>query len=193
MTREVISRRWDLVGRLAFVVAMCFCAQMVIFLVQALIALAMGDGFGSTGPVATAWRWLAWAPALIFLAAVLVSFPLPRWTGRETRWSAHGTMRMPPIGRGVLLLFGCLLFLSTGAHSMTFLPADAGEQTSASAVTFVAAAIALLLLRILLGTLRLLPRSWRVLPPEAEPLTPDDLPDVDVPEQRFAPRREPDA
>ena len=43
-------------------------------------------------------------------------------------------------------------------------------------------ATALLVLRIVLGWLRLVPRSWRV--------APEPAPDVEIPEQRFAPSKD---
>ncbi|AEG45552.1 hypothetical protein [Isoptericola variabilis] len=191
MTREQISRRWDLVGRLVFVAAMCFCVEMLVYVVQMFVALAMQENFGSTGVVATVWRWLAWGPALVYASAVLISLPLPRWRGRETRWSAGGRRRVPPMGRGMVLFFGPLLFLSTAAHSISFLSTSDVEEhaTSGSVVYLMVGAIGLLLLRIVLGALRLVPRSWRVLPDAEPPATPD----VVVPEQRFAPDREPRA
>ena len=96
MTRDRILACWDLVGRLAFLVVLCFCAEMLVYVVQMFVALAVGEeNFGSTGIIASIWRWLAWAPATIYAAAVLICLPLPR-IRRDTRWSAGGHMRVPP-------------------------------------------------------------------------------------------------
>lgn len=188
MTQEPLGRRWDLVGRLALLVALCFAAEMLVYVVQVVVAgIAGPERFGSTGAVATVWRWLAWGPALLYLAAVLVSLPLPRVPGRDTRWSAGGRVRVPPIGRGALLFFGVLLFFSTAVHSVSFLPQGAPEQASGYVAYLMGGAILLLVLRIVLGTLRLLPRSWRVVP-EPQRGSPDTV--VALPEQRFAPGRE---
>ena len=188
MTRRQISDRWDMVGKLAFVVAMCSCAEMLIFVIQGLIGLAIG-GFGSTGVVGVAWRSLAWLPVVIFAAAVVLSIPLPRWPGRETRWSGNGKVRMPPMGRGMLLLFGWILFLGTALHVLSLRGQDEPmDDASGYVIVAWAGAVALLLLRIVLGTLRLLPRSWRVLPPDDGPPVADTRPDVVIPDQRFAPK-----
>lgn len=189
MSRELIGRRWDLVGRLAFLVVLCFAAEMLVYVVQVVVGgIAGPERFGSTGAVATLWRWLAWGPALVYLAAVLVSLPLPRVRGRDTRWSAGGRMRIPPIGRGALLFFGVLVFFSTSLHAVSFLPVGDPVPTGPGYVAvFMVGAIGLLVLRIVLGALRLLPRSWRIVP-ESEPASPAT--GVVLPEQRFAPGRE---
>lgn len=185
MTRDRILACWDLVGRLAFLVVLCFCAEMLVYVVQMFVALAVGEeNFGSTGIIASIWRWLAWAPATIYAAAVLICLPLPR-IRRDTRWSAGGHMRVPPIGRGLLLLFGFLLFLSTAGHALSFLPDNAEVPLGPGLVgTFMAGALGLLVLRIILGTLRLLPRSWRMAP---EPVPANAM--IDLPDQKLAPRR----
>jgi MFS family permease len=190
MTPEQVSRRWDLVGTLLFVLALCFCAEMLVYVVQIVAAQAMQEGFGSTGIVATAWRWLAWAPALLYTGAVLISLPLPRLTDRDTRWSRDGRVRIPPMGRGVLLFFGVLLFLSTAGHAVSFLPRDATEPAPGYVAYLMAGAILLLAARMVLGALGLLPRSWRVAPepgPESGSAARDAGPGVVVPDQRFAP------
>jgi MFS family permease len=190
MTPEQVSRRWDLVGTLLFVLALCFCAEMLVYVVQIVAAQAMQEEFGSTGIVATAWRWLAWVPALVYTGAVLISLPLPRLGGRDTRWSKDGRMRIPPMGRGVLLFFGVLLFLSTAGHAVSFLPRDATEPAAGYVAYLMAGAILLLLLRMVLGALRLLPRSWRVAPepgPDSGSGARGPGPGVVVPDQRFAP------
>lgn len=94
-------------------------------------------------------------------------------------------MRVPPIGRGLLLLFGLLLFLSTAGHALSFLPDNAEVPLGPGLVgTFMAGALGLLVLRIILGTLRLLPRSWRMAP---EPVPANAM--IDLPDQKLAPRR----
>ncbi|MCK0117275.1 hypothetical protein BCE75_101382 [Isoptericola sp. CG 20/1183] len=184
MTLEKMLDRWDVVGRLTFVMAMCFCAEMFWVVVQMFVALAMGDNFGSLGLLATAFRWLSWVPASIYAAAIFLSIRLPR-VRRDTSWSADGHLRIPPIGRGMLLFFGVLLFFSTGAHAGSLLPEDSPPPTAGYVVTVMLCLNGILLTRIVLGTFRLLPRSWRVAPASAP--APGD--GIEVPEQRLAPPR----
>lgn len=164
MTRDELERRWDRIGISIFAIAMCFCAQMLLVVLFGLLALPMGDRYGSYGLVASAWRWLSMLPALYYVWTVARTLPLPRLGGRATRWSAGGSMRVPPMGRGMLLFFGTLLTLSVFAHSATILPKGATVTPASDSVLVMMAGSAVLILRIVLGTLRLVPRSWRVVP-----------------------------
>ncbi|WP_166851396.1 hypothetical protein [Isoptericola sp. BMS4] len=186
MTFESVSRAWKRVGKLMFIVALCFCAEMLIYVVQMFVVLGIGrENYGSFGPFATAWRWLAWGPVLVYVAAVVLCFPLPRLRRRDMQRLPSDRSQVPPMGRGMLLFFGGLLFLSVWGHAASLLPEGAPIPGSTVWVVYVMLiAIGALILRIILGTLRLLPRSWRVPPAQA----PNDGV-IDLPDQRFAPAR----
>ena len=159
------SARQRLVDRLVFVLALCFCAELVLGWGGQIVAslIAGGQVAGDT-PAFVVWRALAWAPALLYLVTVLLSFPLPRARDRTPETMLSGRMRLPVMGRGALLFFGLLLLLSTTMHAISFLPRGAVPESAAYVTYLMIAALALLLLRIVLGWLRLVPRSWRIAP-----------------------------
>ena len=173
------SERQRLVDRLVFVLALCFCAELALAWGGQIVAPLIAGGPVAGDTLAfVVWRALAWAPAVLYLVTVLLSFPLPRARDRTPETTPSGRMRLPVMGRGALLFFGLLLLLSTSMHAISFLSAEAVPESAGYVSYLMVGAIGLLLLRVVLGWLRLVPRSWRV-PPEPAP-------DAVIPEQRFA-------
>lgn len=163
-----ISERQRLVDRLVFVLALCFCSELVLGWGGQLVApLVTGGPVAGDAPAFVVWRALAWVPTLLYLVTVLLSFPLPRARDRTPETTASGRMRLPVMGRGALLFFGLLLLLSTSLHAISYLPEQVVPESAAYVSYVMVGAIALLLLRIVLGWLRLVPRSWRVAPDPA--------------------------
>lgn len=157
--------RQALVDRLVVMLALCFCAELVLgWGGQIVVSLVAGGPVDGDTPVLDVWRALAWVPAVLYLVTVLLSYPLPRPRDRTPATALSGRMRLPVMGRGALLFFGVLLLLSTAMHAVSYLPRDAVPASAALVSYLVLGAIALLLLRIVLGALRLVPRSWRAAP-----------------------------
>jgi len=175
-----ISERQRLVDRAVFVLALCFCVELVIGWGGQIIAPLIAGGPVDGDQLAfTVWRALAWVPVLLYLVTVLLSVPLPRAKDRDPGATTSGRKRLPTMGRGALLFFGVLLLMSTSMHAISFLSEQAIPASAAYVGYVMVGAIALLLLRIVLGWLRFLPRSWRI--------APEPAPGVVLPEQRFAP------
>jgi hypothetical protein len=175
-----ISDRQSLLDRLFFTLALCICAELLIGGAVNIAVQGLASPINGDHAVFMVWRALAWMPALLYVAMVIVSLRLPRAKGRAAGAESSRHMRLPVVGRGALLFFGFMTLWGTWLHAVSFLSEDAPVPESAALVVYVVlGAIALLLLRIVLGWLRLVPRTWRVAPePDAG---------VALPEQRFAP------
>lgn len=175
-----ISDQQSLLDRLFFVLALCICAELLIGGAVNIAVQGLAGPINGDNAVFLVWRALAWIPALLYVAMVIVSLPLPRSKGRAARAESSRHLRLPVVGRGALLFFGFMTLWGTWLHAVSFLSEDAPVPESAALlVDVVLGAIGLLLLRIVLGWLRLVPRSWRV--------APEPAPGVALPEQRFAP------
>lgn len=157
MSRE---RRRDLIDRLTFVLALCFCIEVLVSIVGQIVVGAVSGPITSDIPGMAVWRWLAWLPALLYLWTVLLALPLPK-VRRPDHVFAGGRGRLPAVGRGTLLAFGFFTLWGTSFHSVSYLPEGSPYPASGYVVYVVLGAAALLVLRWVLGILRLLPRSWR--------------------------------
>lgn len=175
-----VSDLQRLFDRLVLVLGLCFCVELVISWGGQIIApLIAGDPVHGDRLAFAVWRALAWAPVLLYVVTVLLSFPLPRAKDRNPGTALSGRMRLPVMGRGALLFFGALLLMSTSVHAISFLPERAIPPSAAYVGYAMVGAITLLLLRIVLGWLRLVPRSCRV--------APEPAPGIVLPEQRPVP------
>lgn len=178
-----IAEKQSLLDRLFFVLALCICAQLLIGGAVNIVVQGLAGPISGDHVVFEVWRALAWIPALLYVAMVVIAVPLPRSTGRASRTSSPGRMRLPVVGRGMLLFFGFMTLWGTWMHAVSFLSANASVPGSAALVVYVVfGGMALLALRIVLGWLRLVPRSWRV--------APEPAPGVEIPRQRSAPSKD---
>jgi hypothetical protein len=175
-----VTQREDWITKLGTILAFIFVGQTLFFV----LPLMVTDGNLVTGQVPGSFviRWLAFLPAMMYLALVVLSIPQPRMRARPSRRGR--SIQIPQFDRFPVFVLGFILITSTGAQSVFLIPQGSGAAYLLYPSYIIIGAWLLHILRMILGLFRLVPRSWRIAPDPAPTETP-----IGIPDQRFAPSR----
>lgn len=175
-----ITQREAWITKLGTILALTFVGQTLFFVMPLIIT----DGNLVTEQVPGSFviRWLAFVPAVMYLALVVLSIPQPRMRSRPNRRGR--SMQIPQFGRFPIFALGFILITSTGAQSVFLIPSGSGAAYLLYPTYIIIGAWLLHILRMILGLFRLVPRSWRIAHEPAPTETP-----IHIPDQRLAPSR----